>query len=370
MSTPPSSPTAQPPPISIPGIPGPPSKHQLALMIWLAVFPTLTVLNLVLGDWLGTRSQVMRTFVLATIAVPIVIYGLMPQLHRLRGQVLTRITPPTKKSVTVSGRRGLNALTSTVTGKLRLILKRLREPSLATSPQPDLTRGQGARARHTYGPRRVSRTNQSKEKAMSRRMIAVIVGILFIVQMVTAIIGTSLIQAFVDGDTARAPMAVGVLFMMCAGLAVVGIGLLMYPVLKAVDQRLAIWYPILRITEFTVSTVIGVYLLTQLQVVPNHMLWVYIPTGLGGLVLTYLLYVSRLVPRPIAVLGLVGYALLAVGVPFDLLGVLDMNEGPGQVLLAPGGLFEALALPIWLIAKGFNSPSSQRELKPHRLVTT
>jgi antibiotic biosynthesis monooxygenase (ABM) superfamily enzyme len=67
---------------------GPPTKHQLALMIWLAVFPTLTVLNLALGDWLGTLSPVARTFVLATIAVPIVIYGLMPQLHRLRGLLL------------------------------------------------------------------------------------------------------------------------------------------------------------------------------------------------------------------------------------------------------------------------------------------
>ena len=37
---------------------GPPSKHQLALMIWLAVFPTLTILNLALGDWLGTLSPV------------------------------------------------------------------------------------------------------------------------------------------------------------------------------------------------------------------------------------------------------------------------------------------------------------------------
>jgi antibiotic biosynthesis monooxygenase (ABM) superfamily enzyme len=67
---------------------GPPSKHQLALMIWLAVFPTLTVLNLALGDWLGTLSTVVRTFVLATIAVPIVIYVLMPQLHRLRRRLL------------------------------------------------------------------------------------------------------------------------------------------------------------------------------------------------------------------------------------------------------------------------------------------
>jgi hypothetical protein len=30
--------------------PSPPTKHELALMIWLAVFPTLTVLNLALGD--------------------------------------------------------------------------------------------------------------------------------------------------------------------------------------------------------------------------------------------------------------------------------------------------------------------------------
>ena len=68
----------------------PPTKHQLALMIWLAVFPTLTVLNLVLSDWLHTLSPVVRTFVLATIAVPIVIYGLMPQLHRARRRLMTR----------------------------------------------------------------------------------------------------------------------------------------------------------------------------------------------------------------------------------------------------------------------------------------
>ena len=58
-------------------------------MIWLAVFPTLTVLNLALGDWLGTLSPVLRTFVLATVAVPIVIYGLMPQLHRARVRLLS-----------------------------------------------------------------------------------------------------------------------------------------------------------------------------------------------------------------------------------------------------------------------------------------
>ena len=249
-------------------------------------------------------------------------------------------------------------------------MKELQETSLTTPSRPALSGERGARTPPSPDPRRVSRTKESTKNVMSRRMIAVLVGILFIAQMVTASIGTSLIQAFVDGNTARAPMTVGVLLMMVSGLAVVGIGLLMYPVLKVVDQTLAIWYPILRIIEFTVSTACGVYLLTQLQVVPNHMLWIYIPTGLGGLVMTYLLYVSRLVPRPIAVLGLVGYALLTVGVPLDLLGVLDMNEGSGQLLLAPGGLFEIVAMPIWLITKGFNSPSTPRCPEQHASAVT
>jgi antibiotic biosynthesis monooxygenase (ABM) superfamily enzyme len=69
---------------------GPPGKHQLALMIWIAVFPTLTILNLGLRPWLMTMGPVLRTFVLATIAVPIVIYGVMPRLHKLRARILTR----------------------------------------------------------------------------------------------------------------------------------------------------------------------------------------------------------------------------------------------------------------------------------------
>ena len=68
----------------------PPGKHQLALMIWLCVFPTLTAINLTFRDWLRPMSPALRTFVLATIAVPIVIYGLMPYLHRLRVRLLTR----------------------------------------------------------------------------------------------------------------------------------------------------------------------------------------------------------------------------------------------------------------------------------------
>ena len=91
MSDPQSAPTTPSGPSAVTLNPvGPPTKHQLALMIWIAVFPTLTVINLTIGPSLRDTNPVLRTFVLATIAVPIVIYGLMPRLHRVRGRLLAR----------------------------------------------------------------------------------------------------------------------------------------------------------------------------------------------------------------------------------------------------------------------------------------
>jgi hypothetical protein len=197
---------------------------------------------------------------------------------------------------------------------------------------------------------------QAKGHVMPTRKIATVVGVLFIFQMIIAIVGNALTQAFVDGDGDRAVLTIGVLLMLCSGLAVVAIGFLTYHVLKPFNKKLAMWYTESRVVEFTVSTVCGIYLLTQLQYLHNQMLWIYIPTALGGLVFTYLLFVSRVVPRSIAVLGITGYASLALGTALDFLGVLDLNAGSGMVLLAPGGVFEVLVLPVWLIAKGFRVP--------------
>ena len=60
--------------MSRPPVP-PPTNHQLAMMIWIAVFPTLTALNL-------TRGHAIKD-------LPIVIYGLMSYLHRIRARLLT-----------------------------------------------------------------------------------------------------------------------------------------------------------------------------------------------------------------------------------------------------------------------------------------
>ena len=55
-----------------------------------AVLPTLTVLDVAMGTLLEDVPIVLRTFVLATVAVAIVMYGLMPRLHQLRVRLLVR----------------------------------------------------------------------------------------------------------------------------------------------------------------------------------------------------------------------------------------------------------------------------------------
>jgi hypothetical protein len=188
------------------------------------------------------------------------------------------------------------------------------------------------------------------------RKIAVAVGGLFFFQLATFMVGSSLIQTYLDGAADRATLTIGVLLEMCSGVAVVAIGILMYRVLKKVDRRLALGYPIMRILEFAVSAILAIYLLSQLAEFPNRLLWVYIPTGIGGVILNYLLFKSKMVPRPISVLGLIGYCLLLLVVPLDLVSAIDADSGAGLVLLTPGGLYEFLILPIWLIARGFRTP--------------
>jgi len=72
-----------------PGFAGSAAGEGAAVAIWICVLPTLTAINLTFANWLGSMSAVARTFVLATIAVPIVIYGLMPQLQRARARLLS-----------------------------------------------------------------------------------------------------------------------------------------------------------------------------------------------------------------------------------------------------------------------------------------
>ena len=75
-----------------------------------------------------------------------------------------------------------------------------------------------------------------------------------------------------------------------------------------------------------------------------------------------LLFRSRLIPRPIATLGLPA---LLVGCVLDVFNLVDVTQGVGLIALVPGGVFE-LILPIWLLAKGFTFPTARGINDRHR----
>jgi antibiotic biosynthesis monooxygenase (ABM) superfamily enzyme len=65
-----------------------PTHHQEALMVWIAVLPTLTVLQVILGDLLAAVPTLLRPPIMATFAVPFVVYVLMPRLQRLCARLI------------------------------------------------------------------------------------------------------------------------------------------------------------------------------------------------------------------------------------------------------------------------------------------
>jgi hypothetical protein len=189
----------------------------------------------------------------------------------------------------------------------------------------------------------------------STRKIAVFVGVLFLTATVTFATGSGLIRSFfIDENPNKTSLIMGVLLEIACGVAVVGIGVLMFPILKVFNKKLALGYVVFRIIECAIIIGGGMYILFLLKLMWKYEMILFLFTGLGGLIFSYLLYQSQLVPRLLSVLGIIGYAMLSVGVLLDLLGYFYMNSDAGMLLYIPGGLFE-LFLPVWLFIKGFNA---------------
>ena len=69
---------------------GPPTKHLLALIIWLAVFPPSPSSTSRLATGSGQCPRSCGPLSTPTNAVPVVIYGLMPQLQKIGVRLLTQ----------------------------------------------------------------------------------------------------------------------------------------------------------------------------------------------------------------------------------------------------------------------------------------
>jgi len=213
------------------------------------------------------------------------------------------------------------------------------------------------------------------------RTTAIVVGVVYLAGFVVGLVGNGLIQSILGAPdhlstvSANSMMlAIGAILWLMAVAGDAAHGILMFPVLKQHSERIAFGYLASRIVDAVFIAVSVLFILLQIPlgseylkaVVPNTFylqalstlsiqanLYAYeigmIALGLAGLMLNYIFYRAKLVPRWIAVWGLVGYAIIFCGMVSEVMG-----SGLGLVSSLPGGLWEVF-IGVWLIAKGFNS---------------
>jgi len=218
----------------------------------------------------------------------------------------------------------------------------------------------------------------------SYRKTAIIVGALFIIATVTAILTIAFL-----GSTMETPLnfanvyanefqvVMAVIFWLILAVSVMGIGFMMFPVLKKYNEGLALGYVSLRLIETICIIIASISLLSLLtlsqeyaagsmdaayyQPIGSLLLalqnWSFeigtlVFLGLGGLFLYYSLYELKLVPRLLSIWGLIGAACVLLYGMLSLFGLIA--DSITLNLLAAPIAFQEMVFAVWLIVKGFN----------------
>jgi len=214
----------------------------------------------------------------------------------------------------------------------------------------------------------------------SHRRTAIIVGVLFLVAMLLAMMNQYFLGLSInDPDYLTAVSAnenqvlIGVLLALTMTASVVSISIVMFPIFKKHNERLALGYVGVRIFEgfFDAVGVISPLLLVTLSqefvnagapdasyfqtlgallIAARAWTLVLVPIvfGSGALVFYYLSYQLKLFPRWLIVWGFVGATLVLA---YGLLGMFSDS----LFLLALPITVQELVLAVWLMVKGFNS---------------
>lgn len=231
------------------------------------------------------------------------------------------------------------------------------------------------------------------------RKSAIWVGVLYIVATVAPVLTLFAWGTLVDdpGIVANAAPNEGqlitvALLNLVMAVAVAGVAFMIYPILKRVTdttikEGLAAWYVGTRITEggtFVVAVLATLAFLplsrefiaagspaashfqTSSAVLESSVDMAYAlgqtVFAIGAGMLYYLLFYSRLIPRWLAIWGLIAAPLFVVA-SLSLLWTDDPNTTLSTVLYVPMAVQE-MVLAIWLIVKGFNPAALSRRSAP------
>ena len=225
----------------------------------------------------------------------------------------------------------------------------------------------------------------------TNRQTARIVGALFLFSNVTFILGAFVFVEPILGaadyltlaSANRTQVILGVLLELINGVAYLGIAVLMFPILRQRFESMALGYVGFRIIEFVMQTLSDLSPLSMVTLSEEFVragapgassfqslgtlllaerYWAFqmvsITLGLGALMLYYMLYRSRLIPRFISVWGLIGATTVLTTTMLDIFA-LSVSPGIGLVLGLPM-LLNELFLGVWLIIRGFNTVGHNR----------
>ncbi len=61
----------------------PPPRYKMATLTWIAIFPLVNIINLLLGSTLNSLPSLLRSLIMTVILVPLMTYVVMPRMTRL-----------------------------------------------------------------------------------------------------------------------------------------------------------------------------------------------------------------------------------------------------------------------------------------------
>lgn len=238
----------------------------------------------------------------------------------------------------------------------------------------------------------------------SNKKAAKIVGVLFILAAVTAVIGLILYNPILKGPDYLITgyehanqVVLGALMELILVASAIGTSTTMFPILRKYNETIALWHVCFRFLEAVIITVGVISVLSLLTLSrefaaggvdiasfqasgtvlkaihdwtfllgPNFML------GINTMMYSYIFYKSKLVPRFIPLLGITGATLVFIAALLEMFGIIQQASAWGGILALPVAANEMI-LAVWLIVKGFNEPalsSMSVKMKPSKIANT
>ena len=219
-------------------------------------------------------------------------------------------------------------------------------------------------------------TTADQRKVSPHRKTSLAAGVLYLLTFVSiptlALYGPVRGANYILGAGPDTGALVGAILEIIVALAGIGTAVALYPVLKRQNEGVALGFVASRTLEASglfagVMCVLSVVSLRQAgagaeSLVTSHALVtmydrIFLISGgfipaVNGVLLGFLLYRSRLVPRVLPLLGFIGATVLVaadLAVLFDLIG---RTSTPALVTALPIALWE-FSLGVWLVVRGF-----------------